>query len=339
MASKPLAKAFITLLFLSAFVGFSEESWGDPILEGAKKEGRVVFYGSMEVQVSQKLASLFERKYPFIKTEVARIGSEKMAARLAGEMQAKKVRADVVHQSGFDFYGVFQKGVFESYHSPERAAFPAEYKDDKGYWTIDSATLNVIAYNTRMVPPPEVPKSFWDLTLPKWKGQILIDENESKWMAGMMSTYGEAKVLELVRKIGAQDVQFRTGHSLIQTLVAAGERPIAAVAFANGVERLKKEGAPIDWVPVEPIIGLTFGLALTKGAPHPNAGKLFIDFLLSREGQEAIAEANYYAPRKDVQSAITKKVPPQIQVIPLPLEMAKRYNEYFQMYRKAMGLN
>jgi iron(III) transport system substrate-binding protein len=80
---------------------------------------------------------------------------------------------------------------------------------------------------------------------------------------------------------------------LIQTLVAAGERPIAAVAFANGVERLKKEGAPIDLIAVEPIIALTFGLALVKDAPHPNAAKLFIDFILSKEGQETIADAMY----------------------------------------------
>lgn len=314
------------------------ESMGDPILEGAKKEGQVVFYASMELQISQRVASLFEKKYPFIKANVTRIGSERMATRLVSEAQAGRAIGDVVHQSGFDFYGVLQKGVFESYHSPEQSAFPAEYRDDKGYWTIDSATLNVIGYNTHMVHPGEVPKSFWDLTDPKWKGKIIMDENESKWLAGMISYYGEAKAMELMRKLAAQDIQFRTGHTLIQTLMAAGERAIAGVAFANGVERLKNEGAPIDWIAAEPIIGLTFGFALVKGSPHPNAARLFIDFVLSREGQQAIAEANYYTARKDVQSPIMKKVPPHAKLIPLPLEMAKRYNEYFQLYRKVMGL-
>ncbi len=309
-----------------------------PIMDSAKKEGRVVFYASMETQSAQRLVAAFEKKYPFIKVDATRIGSERMAMRLVAEAQAHKVLADVVNQSAFDFYGVLQKGIFESYHSPESAALPPEYKDEKGLWSINSATLNVIGYNTKLVPPANIPKSFWDLTDPRWKGLLIMDENESKWMAGMMSYYGEAKVMELLRKLAEQNIQFRTGHTLIQTLVAAGERPIAAVAFANGVDRLKKDGAPIDWVAADPIIALTFGLALVKEAPHPNAARLFIDFILSREGQEILASVGYYAPRTDVVSPLMKQAPPKIKVIPLPMTMASRYDEYFQLYRKVMGL-
>jgi iron(III) transport system substrate-binding protein len=309
----------------------------DAILDGAKKEGQVVFYASMETSSAQQLVSQFETKYPFIKVDYTRIGSEKMSPRLIGEAQARKVRADVVHQSGFDFYGVLQKGIFESYNSPERAALPLEYRDEKGYWTINSATLNVIGYHKRQVPAAEVPRSFWDLTAPKWKGQLLMDENESKWMAGMISYYGEARIMELMRKLAAQDIQFRAGHSLIQTLMAAGERPITVVAFANGVERLKKEGAPVDWIAPEVVIGLTFGLGLVKDAPHPNAARLLIDFILSREGQQIIADVGYYAPRRDVSSPLMKQTS-KAKIIPLPMTLASRYNEYFQTYRKAIGL-
>src|SRR5262249_22183224 len=133
-------------------------------------------------------------------------------------------------------------------------------------------------------------------------------------------------------------IQFRVGHTLIQTLAAAGERAIVVVAFANGVDRLKKDGAPIDWTAADPIIGLTFGLGLVKDAPHPNAGRLFIDFLLSREGQEILASAGYYAPRTDVVSPLMKQAPAKMKVVPLSMMMATRYNEYFQTYRKLMGL-
>jgi ABC-type Fe3+ transport system substrate-binding protein len=314
-------------------------SHAQSIIDGAKKEGRVVFYASMEAQSAQRLVAQFEKRYPFIKVDATRIGSERMATRLVAEAQSRKVQADVVNQSGFDFYGVLQKGIFEIYQSPERAALPAEYKDENGLWTINSATLNVIGYNTKLVTPTSVPKSFWDLTDPKWKGQLLMDENESKWMAGMMTYYGEAKVMELLRKLATQEIQFRVGHTLIQTLAAVGERPIVAVAFANGVDRLKKDGAPIDWVAADPIIGLTFGLGLVKDAPHPNAARLFIDFLLSREGQETLAAVGYYAPRADVVSPLMKQAPPKMKVVPLPMMLATRYNEYFQTYRKVMGLN
>jgi iron(III) transport system substrate-binding protein len=165
-----------------------------------------------------------------------------------------------------------------------------------------------------------------------------MDENESKWMAGMMTYSGEAKTLELLRKLATQDIQFRTGHSLIQTMVAAGERPVAVVAFANGVDRLKKDGAPIDWIAPEPVIGLTFGLAVVKGAPHPNAARLFVDFLLSREGQEILGAAGYFAPRTDVISPILSEAPPKTKIVPLPMSLAPRYGEHFQTYRKIMGL-
>ena len=308
------------------------------LIDGAKKEGQVVFYASMEAPSAQRLTAAFERRYPFIKVDGTRIGSERMATRLIAEAQARKVRADVVHQSAFDFYGVLQKGLFESYFSPERTAFPAEYRDDKGLWMIAGATLNVIAYNKKMVAAADAPKTFWDFAGAKWKGQLLMDDNESKWMAGMMQYHGEAKVLELLRMLSAQDIQFRTGHSSIQTLLAAGERAAVVVAFANGVDRLKKEGAPIEWIAAEPVIGLTFGTAVVKDAPHPNAARLFMDFLVSREGQELTAAAGYFAPRTDVASPILKEAPPKTKILPLPMSLAPRYNEYFQTYRKVMGL-
>jgi iron(III) transport system substrate-binding protein len=310
----------------------------DALIEGAKKEGQVVFYASMEAQSAQRLSAGFEKRYPFVKVNATRIGSERMATRLVAEAQARNVQADVVSQSGFDFYGVLQKGIFDVYNSPERAALPPEYKDEKGLWVMSAATLNVIGYNTRLVPPASIPKSFWDLTEPKWKGQLLMDENESKWMAGMMTHYGEAKVLDLLRRLAAQEIQFRAGHTLIQTLAAAGERPVVVVAFANGVERLKKERAPMDWVAADPIIGLTFGVALAKNAPHPNAAKLLIDYLLSKEGQEIIADAGYFVPRRDVTAPIMKQVPPKVQVIPLSMSLATKYNEHFTTYKKVMGL-
>jgi len=311
---------------------------GQSILEGAKKEGQVVFYASMEAVSAQKIVAAFEKKYPFIKVDAIRIGSERMATRLVAEAQARKVRSDVVQQSGFDFYGGLQKGLFDSYFSPERAAYPAEYRDDKGLWVMPAATLNVIAYNKKMVSAGDVPKNFWDLVEPKWKGQLLMDENESKWMAGMISYHGEAKAMDLMRKLAGQNIQFRVGHSLLQTLLAAGERAVVVVAFANGVDRLKKDGAPIEWVGAEPIIGLTFGSAVVKDAPHPNAARLLSDFLLSREGQEIMAAAGYFSPRSDVSSPILKEAPAKTKIVPLPMTLASRYNEYFQTYRKVMGL-
>ena len=328
---------FLLLIVLCLFL-LPGRILADPIVDAAKKEGQVVFYTALQVPVAQNLAAIFEKKYPFLKVSAIRIGSENMATRLVSEAQANAVKADIAHQSGFDFYGVLQKGVFAPYDSPERAAFPQNFKDEKGYWVIHNATLNVIAYNTARVAPADVPKGFWDLTQPKWKGQMLMDENESKWMAGMVEYFGENKAMDLMRKLADQDMQFRSGHTLLATMVAAGDRAIAVVAFADSVEGLKQKGAPIDWIAVEPLLGLSIGLALVKNAPHPNAAKLFIDFLLSQEGQQAIAAEGYFSPRQDVQSPIMKRVPANLKVLPLSMTLAQRYQEDFQKFRKVMKL-
>ena len=332
------ARLLLGFLLWSSILFSPQLQAADSVIEAAKKEGEVVFYGTMELSLSQKMAALFAKKYPFIKTNIIRLGSERLAERVAMEGQAKTVKADVIHESEMDFYGLLKKGLIESYNSPERAAFRPQYKDEKGYWTVDSETLNVIAYNTNLVRGADVPKTFADLLSSKWKGKILIDENESKWMAGVIGVWGEEKTLDFLRKLAANDVRTIGGHSQMQTLLAAGDAAFVAVSLVHGDELLKTQGAPVDWVAVDPLISRQFALALLKGAPHPNAGKLYLDFLLSKEAQQELASAGYNSGRSDFQSPIVKRVPANLKIIPVRPEMGERYNEYFKLYREVMGL-
>jgi ABC-type Fe3+ transport system substrate-binding protein len=308
-------------------------------IEAAKKEGQLVFYGTMELQLTKKLASLFEKKYPFIKSNFIRLGSERLATRVTAEGQAKSVQADVISESEMDFYGLFKKGLIDRYDSPERAAFKPEYKDEIGFWTIGSETLAVIAYNTDLVKPQDVPKSFLELAMPKWKGKILVDENESKWMGGVMSVWREDATLDFLRKLTEQDVKIIAGHSQMHTLLAAGEASVMLAALVHGLEQKRREGAPVEWVAVDPLISRQFALAMTKGAPHPNAAKLYIDFMLSKEVQQEIANYGYTTGRKDVESYVIKRLPKGLKIVPVRPEMGERYNEYFKLYRKVMKLD
>ncbi|MSP38569.1 MAG: extracellular solute-binding protein [Deltaproteobacteria bacterium] len=312
---------------------------GSVMIEAAKKEGQLAFYATMELQLSNKLAGLFEKKYPFIKTNFIRLGSERLAARVTAEAQAKSVQADVISESEMDFYGLFKKGFIDRYESPERVAFKPEYKDEKGFWTIASETLSVLAYNSNLVKTADVPKSFADLTSPKWKGKMLIDENESKWMAGVMTVWKEDPTAEFLRKLAEQDIKVIGGHSQMHTLVAAGEASIIVVSLVHGLEQKKREGAPVEWIALDPLISRQFALALAKGAPHPNAAKLYIDFMLSKEAQQEIANYGYTIGRKDVDSYVLKKLPQGMKIVPVRPEMGERYNEYFKLYRKLMKLD
>jgi iron(III) transport system substrate-binding protein len=233
---------------------------------------------------------------------------------------------------------LFKKGFIERYDSPEREGFKTEYKDDKGFWTIGSETLAVLAYNTSLLKAADVPKSWLELTSPKWKGKVMMDENESKWMGGLMSVWGEERTLDFLRKMAEQDVKIVGGHSQMHTLLAAGEAPVMVAALVHGLEQKRREGAPVEWIAVEPLISRQFALALTRGAPHPNAGKLYIDFLLSKEAQQEIANYGYTTGRKDVDSYVLKRLPKSMKIVAVRPEMGERYNEYFKLYRKMMKL-
>jgi len=331
---------FLFLAFTLCLANAKEASAGQPaaVIEGAKKEGQLVFYGTMELTMSKKLSGMFEKKYPFIKTNIIRLGSERLATRVTTEAQARSVQADVISESEMDFYGLFKKGFIEPYESRERDAFKNEYKDDKGSWTIGSETLAVLAYNTNLLKPTEIPKDWIELTSPKWKGKVMIDENESKWMGGLFTVWGEERTLDFLKRMAEQDVKVIGGHSQMHTLLAAGEAPIMVAALVHGLEQKKREGAPVEWIPLEPLISRQFALALTRGAPHPNAGKLYIDFLLSKEAQQEIASYGYTSGRKDVDSNVLKRLPSSMKIVAVRPEMGERYNEYFKLYRKIMKL-
>jgi iron(III) transport system substrate-binding protein len=96
----------------------------------------------------------------------------------------------------------------------------------------------------------------------------MIDENESKWMGGLFAVWGEERTLDFLKRMAEQDVKVIGGHSQMHTLLAAGEAPIMVAALVHGLEQKKREGAPVEWIPLEPLISRQFALALTRGAPR-----------------------------------------------------------------------
>jgi ABC-type Fe3+ transport system substrate-binding protein len=320
------------------FGSYAGRALADPVLDAAQKEGELVFYGNLELSTSQKLATRFSQKYPLIKVNVVRLGSERLAERVVMESHAKTTKADVIYNSEMDFYGLLKKGLIDRYDSPQRTAFLSQYKDDKAFWTVVCETLNVIAYNTNLVKGADIPKAFSDLLAPKWKGKILIDENESKWMAAVISVWGEKRTLDFLRALARLEVKNIGGHSQMQTLLAAGDAAIVAVSLVNGVELLKKRNAPVDWIAVDPLVSRLFVLGLAKGAPHPNAAKLYIDFMLSKEIQQEFASIGYNSGRTDFQAPILKQIPANLKIVPVRPELGERYNEYFELYRNVMAL-
>ena len=326
---------FLMTPFDRALAAESEEERTAKLVEGAKKEGSLLWYATIDVKDGEKILRRFEEKYPFIKAQMYRAGGDAMLSRIMAEARVGKHLWDVTINGGLK--GEFQKrkGLFAKYLSPESKFFPKEFKDPEGYWTDMYLNVKVLGYNTKLVSPQNVPKSYEELLDPKWKGKMGLVTNAYYWFAIMLKTMGEEKGLEYMRKLSDQNIQFRTGRTLVTDMVVAGETSLAIALYNERVEEMKAKGAPIDWVPLDPVVPQIHPLGISANAPHPNAARLFVDFILSREGQQVIASCYRIPSRVDV-DPIVPRLKQGLKIAPFDCSLAEDYEKHVKMYREIL---
>ena len=287
---------------LSIAVGFSTSLCADTaLLEKAKDEGKLVAYLAMNAADAVTVQAAFEKKFPQIKVDLVRSGAPAMLQRVLTEYRGGKIFADVVLGFGFIHYELGQQKLLARYESAERVNYPLQFKDKEGFWTNVIPIVHTIAYNPKMVPPAEIPVRYTDLLLSKWKGKAGMNANNIMFLAAMMTHFGKERGMDFLQKLSLQAPQVRNGGTLVATLVAAGEFPIAFSINENNVENFNQRGAPIDWVRLaDPLYGELVPIGIMAGAPHPNAARLFVDYTLSREGQELFRDLGKLPARSDV---------------------------------------
>jgi iron(III) transport system substrate-binding protein len=289
----------LVLLQYQLAIGASTER--ERILEGAKKEGQLVLYAGMDMDEARLFTSEFTKRYPFVKTEIFRSSGEKIQARFVVEHRANTHTADVFQASIVQIYQLRNLKLLARYGSDEAAIYREGFKDPQGYWTALYQIPYVIGYNTRLVAAKDAPASYEDLLNPKWKGWIALETEEYQWFYHWMQILGRDKGLDFMKKFAGQNLQMRAGHTLLAQLVAAGEVAIATVVYSNRVERMKASGAPIDWVRFKgPTITAINAISIPEKAPHPNAARLFVDFALSKDGQNLSRGLRRIPARPDV---------------------------------------
>ncbi len=319
------------VIFWDKAVAQSQEELTAKLVEGAKKEGKMVLYTAMSVDDAQKFLEGFKKKYPFIATEVYRAGSEKLLYRVLNESKAKKYFADVL-KDNFTILISKKEGLGMKYVSPESKSYPEGFKDPEGFWTAVYLVTRVLGYNTKLVDTRDVPKRNEDLLDPKWKGKIGMDAENSEWFFMQLKTMGREKGIEFMKKLAGQDIQFRTGKTLLTQLLSAGEFSIGVGLNGHQVEKLKGDGAPIGWVAIEPVVTLISPIMVMANAPHPNAAKLFMDFVLSLEGQKIVRSFNRIPVRPDVLPD-PPRLTQGVKLTPLDPSFVENMEEYNRLYR------
>jgi len=270
------------------------------LIEGAKKEGAMDWMGGGSAEIDEAINRAFMKKYPFVQARKTRVQSQRLLVRFETESRAGKHTADIVRTTDW-YIDIFKKkGLLLQYEPPERKNIPDELKDRDGFYTSLYLAVHALAYNTRLVPKNELPHSYDDLLDPKWKGKLGVEDAAYVWFVNVLKMKGEKAGIEYMRRLARQDVSVRASTTLLTNLVAAGEIPLAIDLYADDVERTKKAGAPLDWVAFDPMIVHTIAGGINKNAPHPNAAKLFMDFLLSEEGQSIYQSQNRQPTRRGI---------------------------------------
>jgi iron(III) transport system substrate-binding protein len=284
-----------------AISAYAQDGSDPKVVQAARKEGEIVWYTTMSSDQSNAFMARFQQKYSFLKPSVIRLGGSALLNRVLTEAKAGKNFFDVVHGTGEIVLPLMDMGLLAPYMSPERKMVADDLKDRKGFWTSVYVNSVVLGYNTNLLKGQVVPRSYNDLLQPRWKGRkISVDDTYATFLQGLIAVWGKDKALDYLKKLAEQEPVVMRGSTVRVQLAAAGEFPLV-IAYANIIQYLAEKGAPIDWVPLEPaVISVNTVMAGAK-ASHPNAAKLFIDFTLSKEGQEKLWDFQRIPSRSDVE--------------------------------------
>ena len=293
------ASAPLTIPQVALYQGADREKL---LIDGAKREGQFTLYTSHTW--FKTFVREFEKKYPFVRATEWRNDSKNVIRKVLEEVKAGRMLADVVETTA-DGMGVMKReGIFQEYFSPEARHYPNELKPrgKSGFFYLPNReTYNSLGFNTNVISPASAPRSLKDLLDPKWKGKMAITNTTTgaRWIGNFIESQGR----ELLDKLADQEISLQDmAPAALINLVVSGEIPLSPTIFDANVTLAKQKGAPVEWRPLEPVVATVGSIALLAKAPNPHSALLFIDYLLSKEGQQFIMKGGLWSPREDTGS-------------------------------------
>ncbi len=271
------------------------------LVEAAKKEGKVVFYTAMDLAFAERLGRSFEAKFPGISARVERNGAERVFTRIAQEYQSNVHAVDVVNTADQAHVILWKRQGLLAQYLPEEVVkfYDKKYYDPEGFEVVTRVLVSPFGINTNLVKMDEAPKSFAALLDPKWSGKM-VKAHPAYSGTIMNATFQIARDLGwgYFEKLAKQNVLQVQSATDTPKKIALGERAIMIDGAGYLVIRNKEAGQPVDVIyPEEGTPVATSPSVLMKAAPNPNAGKLFHNWMHSREGQQILVDfARQYSP-------------------------------------------
>ncbi|MBW6486260.1 MAG: extracellular solute-binding protein [Syntrophobacterales bacterium] len=279
----------VILSVLTAVAAFAAEPSG-ALVEKAKAEGKVAFYANMTA--IEPIIADFGKKYG-VKAEYTRLSTTKFVATIMTEHAAGKLTADVLQAPVPVLEFLKEKGVIASYVSPAAAGYP-KWANTDGKIQLFGIEYAALIYNKELVKPADVPKTYQDLTDPKWKGKIVMADPAThpttiSWLVGLKENVikSDAEWMKFLKGLAANDPMFVASFGPTPAPIESGEKLIG-ISMPKYI--VTKAPAPLDWAHVsQPMMGTPRGIAIAAKAPHPNAARLFVDYWLSRDAMTIMA--------------------------------------------------
>jgi iron(III) transport system substrate-binding protein len=286
----------------------------------------VNLYSSMAEKDLRRLVAEFERRHG-VKVNLWRSGKNRVLQRVISEARAGRNEVDVIHNPSPEMEALHSEKLLKRVDSPLHANLIPQAVAPHREWAGPRVYIFVQAYNTRLVPKAELPKSYEDLLHPRWKGRIAIEGKEQEWFFTLVQAMGEAEGLKYFRALAGNGLQVRMGNALLTNLVVAGDVPFALTLYSYLPDQAKRAGAPIDWLALAPTIAATDAVGIAARAPHPELAQRLYDFMLG-EGQALMAEMGHVVSHR--------RISPELERFKLtfidPAAVIKDYDRWTKLF-------
>jgi iron(III) transport system substrate-binding protein len=264
---------------------------------GARKEGELLIYAT--ATQADPMFAAFMAKYPFIKFNVFKADAPSVTRKMVEEYKAGHVSCDALDFNIAGLRELANAGIIQPYYSPQFEHFRKEIVEPNGYWVLSYESYLSVGYNTKLVSEADAPKTLDGLLDPKWKGKMGFAGTSTlaNWIGAVLKHKDEA----YLRKLSAQNIRVIPASArAVANMVISGELWLSPTIYSSHVANSREQGAPIAWRAISGVYSTTGGVGLAARAPHPHAALLFIDFVLSREGQEVYRKLGYASGRIDM---------------------------------------
>jgi ABC-type Fe3+ transport system substrate-binding protein len=307
-------------------------------VEGARKEEKLVFYTTMELPQTIEVVRDFVQKYPFLGIELHPLESETLVKKVQEEARNGMPTWDVLLGGGGLLQPLLDANLVVSYHSPQRQAVSDALNDSQGYWSGYYINPYVLGYSTTLVKEEETPKSYNELLEPRWKGnRIAIDRTAHGLLRGLTAAWGEDKAVAYLKRLAEQQpVMARASITAVDSLHTGNVAMV--IARAPVIQGYKKKlQSPIDWVSLDPVAAQIDAVMLSAQARSPNAARLFIDFVLSKEGQSTLASIQQIPVRRDMEPRSKPAFQSQKWFLERP-DKHVNFQETVRLFREIFGI-